>query len=60
MNDYFRSVLVKVARANPALRQESNVNDLIKALNGKTAEESYDTPFNHAASCAENKMTERK
>ena len=42
MNQYCRRVLVKVARANPAFRQESNVNDLIKALNEKTTEDSYE------------------
>ena len=49
MNQYFRKVLVKVARANPAFRQESNVNDLIKALNEKTVEDSFGDHFNHVA-----------
>ena len=49
MNQYFRKVLVKVARANPVFRQESNVNDLIKALNEKTVEDSFGDHFNHVA-----------
>ena len=51
MNQYFRKVLMTVAKEKPEFRKESHANDLVTALNEKTEDDSL-----NFSSCAKNTL----